>query len=218
MFLQRSLQKGTKGLLPVNAGAAASRASDDRVAKRSRAHAQRVSSKRRRYWLGLSRPSASWRISRTEHHQAMAADFGNDASRHVEAHPHQLVDAALRQALLVLAAGATTLCGAPESRSRPSSTCSASASGISVPTQCIRSAPAPRRLVLLPGVIGRQVELAGAARNADAAADAHQPFVAGQAPRRPCPASWFRPLNAWSMRPSTSSSALLRSTDCRGSC
>ena len=36
------------------------------------------------------------------------------------------------------------------------------------------------RGVLLPSVIGRQVKLAGAARNVDAAADAHQPFVAGQ--------------------------------------
>jgi hypothetical protein len=34
--------------------------------------------------------------------------------------------------------------------------------------------------MLLPGVVSRQVELAGAAGDADAAADAHQPVVAGQ--------------------------------------
>mmetsp|Transcript_20611 Transcript_20611/g.38475 ORF Transcript_20611/g.38475 Transcript_20611/m.38475 type:complete len:235 (-) Transcript_20611:219-923(-) len=33
---------------------------------------------------------------------------------------------------------------------------------------------------LLPVVVGRQVELAGAARDADTAADAHQPFIARQ--------------------------------------
>ena len=51
--------------------------------------------------------------------------------------------------------------------------------GVIVPVLAIAGALA-RRFELLPGVVGGQVELAGAARNADAAANAHQPVVLGQ--------------------------------------
>src|SRR6185369_16702332 len=39
---------------------------------------------------------------------------------------------------------------------------------------------APARVTVLPGVVRRQVEFAGAPRNADPAADAHEPFVVRQ--------------------------------------
>jgi hypothetical protein len=71
-------------------------------------------------------------------------------------------------------------CGVPLSRSRPSSTLQRLGQRRSVAIQPCRSARRRAGGVLLPGVVGRQVELAGAAGDADAAADAHQPVVAGQ--------------------------------------
>ena len=75
---------------------------------------------------------------------------------------------------------AMTFCGVPESRSSLSSRWIDSASGASVRGPAFQVGAAGAGVAVLPGVIGRQVELAGAARNADAAADAHEPVVLGQ--------------------------------------
>ena len=144
-----------------------------------------VSSKLASLPLGLRRPSASWRISRIEHHQAVAADLGHQLLRRVDAHAQQQVSCAPPAGSAGTGPRWRPPCAARrESRSRPSSTCSASASGISGAVQPRQVGAAARGVELLPGVVGRQVELAGAAGNADAAADAHQPLVGRQ--RVPC--------------------------------
>ena len=55
-----------------------------------------------------------------------------------------------------------------------------SASGASVAAQRSRSARRALASLVLPRVVGGQVEFAGAARDADAAADAHEPVVFGE--------------------------------------
>ena len=74
------------------------------------------------------------------HHQAVSTDFRDDRLARCQTHSEQVMRASDRKTLLVLAELATTLCGTPESRSRPRRTLSASANGINVDVQCSRSA------------------------------------------------------------------------------
>ena len=180
---QRSLQKGRDGLSgPNSAQLPAARAGyGQRQGGMGRADLRRRASVRTaRRRPHRSRPSASVRIMRIDTISRWPLISGTRPSA-PSTRTQQLVGLVLRQALLVLAtprwppcAGARR-CRAAGPSARPGPRPAAPAS---------TSSPAGRRgdarRELLPGVVGRQVELAGPAGDADAAADAHQPVVRRQ--------------------------------------
>ena len=95
----------------------------------------------------------------------------------VDPQAKQLVGAALRQILLEL----SMLCHHFLRHAGISQQTQQQVDGFSEKTQC--RCPAAQFLLpecavlVLPRVVGRQVKTAGAARNACAAADTHQPFI-----------------------------------------
>ena len=114
------------------------------------------------------------------HHQAVAADFGDDAVGGVNAHSQQMRAAALRQALLKLTAVRDHVVRhagvAQQSQQYVQRFGQRHQSG--GPVHQIGAAFLG--LELLPGVVGGQIKFTGASGNADAAADAHEPVVAGE--------------------------------------
>ena len=130
--------------------------------------------------LACSRSAASWRISRTDTISRLPLISGTSPSAGSRRRRSNWKVRPCGRFCCNWPWLAITFCGVPESRSSLSSRWIDSASGASVEAQRSRSAWRVRRVAVLPGVVGRQVELAGAAGDADAAADAHEPVVLGQ--------------------------------------
>src|SRR5688572_16632910 len=135
----------TEGVLGrVDAFATAGGAGDDaalgaRLGCR-RAHEHKVSSKLASTPAGLRRPSASCRIRRTSTIRRWPLISGISWWAGSMRRRSRWKTRPAGRLCWNCPPWVTTLCGAPASRNRPSSTLSASASGISVPTHWLRSA------------------------------------------------------------------------------
>ena len=115
------------------------------------------------------------------HHEPVAADLRHPAGTRVDAQAQQLEGPALGQGLLELAAGGHDLLRRTGVAQHLEQQHDGVRQGHERGGPVLQIGLAFRARAMLPVVVGGQVEFAGATRNADAAADAHEPVVFRQA-------------------------------------